>query len=124
MLAARDLGQPVEIVDPDVVPETIAFDRRPVRAGRNPAADADLRLGSPAAVAEQGPRVVATADGIIASGEFLEAEQRLPRILRLRAESQGQLGNGPELAIGGRTDDGRRGAAFDAAGGDVRRAAA
>src|SRR3954452_7695521 len=58
--------QPIEIVDPRVIPEGVAFDSGLAPARRKAAAETDLGLRAVPTVAEQSARVVAAADGVIA----------------------------------------------------------
>ena len=89
---AFDHDQPVAVADHRMVPEGIAFDRGLVGARRERGCRSGSRPGVPKPrVAEQRAGIVAAADGVIAGREFLEAEQRLPRILGARAERERQL---------------------------------
>src|SRR6476659_1034180 len=87
--------------DLGMVPEGIAFDGGSLPADRDPAAIAYLDLRPDSLVAEKRARIVAASDGVVAGRKLLEAEQRLPGILTAQSQSEGQLGNWPQLAVGG-----------------------
>src|SRR5207248_11061165 len=115
VLAARRDGQPIAVVHQRMIPEGIAFDAGLGGARRDSAAEAHLGLRAEALVAEQEAGVVAAADGVIAGREFLEAQQRLPRILSAQAEREGHLRCWAELTRDERAEDGGGRPPFDPA---------
>src|SRR5205814_6075207 len=90
------------MADLSMVPKDIALDRGTVSHDLDSAAVAELKLGAVAAVAEQRAGIVAATDGIIAGREILEAQQRLPGILRAQSECEGELGQRTHFAKAGK----------------------
>src|SRR5438270_3580153 len=119
MLALSDDDGAGAMADLRVIPKCIALDGGAGRAGLDPAAVADLKLGAVAAVAEQRARVVAATHRIIARREILEAQQRLPGILSPQSQREGELGGRPHFAIAGQPQDGCIRLALEAAWRDV-----
>src|SRR4051794_1961514 len=90
-----------------VIPESVALNAGPGRARRSAAAETELGLRAEALVAEQDAGIVTAADGIIAGGELLEAEERLPRILCTHAKRERQLRHWAKLTISEAANDRR-----------------
>src|SRR6476469_4876837 len=124
VLASGDSQVLIVVAHLREVPEGIAFDRGLLCALGSAAAVADLRLRSEPAVAKDRARVVAAPDGVIASGEFLEAEKCLPRILRPHSKGEGKPRDGAQLTITGVTQHRRVGVSVEPAWRDIARAQA
>src|SRR6478735_4443331 len=114
-----EVSETIEIVDAELIPESVAFDCRLLGADGNAVAVANFGLRAPAPIADQSAGIVAPPYRIIAAREFLEAQQRLPRILSLTSKRQGELWNRPEFAVSIGADHRRRWPALEPAGQDV-----
>src|SRR5690348_17599054 len=118
MFGACDVDERAAVADDRMIPEEIALERGFAGARRDDASDADLGLGAEAHVADQRAGIVAAPDGVVAGCELLEAEQRLPCILRAGSEREGEIRDRPVFAIGAVADDGRIRSAVEPAWGD------
>src|SRR5688500_4268149 len=104
--------QAVLVPNPGLVDKDEGLEGEGVGGPRIGAAVAKLRLDAEAAVAEDGPGIVAAADRVVAGRKLLEAEQRLAAILAARPHRDREQRVGPVFAIRGAAHDRGRGGAL------------